>query len=172
VQRLRVIITVDADRSLSDDRTVVDLLVNEVHGYPRIGHTTFECLVDSVGTRKRWQQGRVHIDDRVREAGHGRWRQDPHESREHETRYPVGLCCVTHGSGEVVPGLGVRPPDDLCWDSCVARPGQGTDATPIRDDDSYRVCSIRMVHQRLEVASLTRDEDSERNGNREHQRAF
>jgi hypothetical protein len=73
VQRLRVIVTVDADWSLGNDRTVVDLLVNEVHGYPRIGHTTFECLVDSVGTRKRWQQCRVHIDDRVREAGHGRW---------------------------------------------------------------------------------------------------
>ncbi len=61
LERVPVVVVADRDRLLRDDRPVVDLLVDEVHGHAGDLHAPREGVGDRRRSGERRQQGRMDV---------------------------------------------------------------------------------------------------------------
>ncbi len=100
VQRRRVVVGLNPNGFLKDDRAVVHLFVDEVDGDPGECDPVIERVLNGVGAGEGGEQGGVNVDDRVRESFDGVRSKDPHETRQDETFRAEPIGCVTHGCAE------------------------------------------------------------------------
>ena len=86
-----------------------------------------EGVADGVGSSKRREQGRVGVEDSVREAGHRFWAENAHESGQDDGLCSCALRDIAYGMGKRSTIGMVRPVDDLSWNRSGIRPLQGLD---------------------------------------------
>ena len=87
---------VDVAAFLGDDRAMVHLFVNKVHGYARERDAVGKSLLDGICPRKCWEQCGVDVDNCIRKPFDDHRRKDAHESRKHKNLGAVPLCGVTN----------------------------------------------------------------------------
>ena len=86
-----VVVRVNRNWVLGDDGTVIDPLVNEVHGHPRDLDSGPQRLTHGIHPRERGQERRVDIDDSVGKTGDCLGPENSHEPGQHQGLDASGL---------------------------------------------------------------------------------
>ena len=119
VETLHSVVRLDRNRTLGDDRPVIDLLVDKVDRYPGDFDTVLQSFLNRVRAGKGREKRRVNIEDSIGKTADERGRENSHESGKNHS------CCsgprnqVCNGQRETIPVCVGSPPDDGCLDTCV-----------------------------------------------------
>ncbi len=152
----------DRHGSLGDDRSVVHQLIDEMHRNPGFRHSGFERLLDCVRTGEGWQERRMHVDDRVREAFDGRRSQDPHEPGEDEGLRTRRVGGVAHRGCERFAIFEVGPRDDCGVDLRPLGAIKSGDAITVRNDEDDGTAEVgirRSIDECLKIGTAPRYQD-------------
>ncbi|OQA74216.1 MAG: hypothetical protein BWY31_04794 [Lentisphaerae bacterium ADurb.Bin242] len=82
-QRLRRIPGKNGHDRLNNDRPRIHALIDKMNRAARKPDAVIQRLLLNVCSREGGKQGGVNVDDPVRKGSQEKWRQDPHESRQH-----------------------------------------------------------------------------------------
>src|SRR5437588_11682045 len=81
-QSVFVVAILDVDRSLNDDRAVIQFLIHKMDATTRHFHSVGKSLLLSFEPRERWKERRMDIENPSRELLHKPGREQAHVSGE------------------------------------------------------------------------------------------
>lgn len=101
VQRLDRVCIENGHGLLRNDRSVIDLLVDEMDGDPRLLDSESQRFFDRMRARERRQQRWMNVQDRIWEPLNGFGRKNPHEAGKHHefNTKPVEQIAQRRGKG-------------------------------------------------------------------------
>jgi len=111
VERLGIVVVEDIDGGLSEDRPVVDQLVDDVNGDTRQLHSVSQRFLHGMGAWERRQQRWVDVHDASRETLNGFGCEDAHEAGQDHEGAAVCFDGIAHRGGECI-AIGERLPVD------------------------------------------------------------
>lgn len=152
-----VVVLFHTHRFLSDDGSVVDLFVDEVHGNPCHFDTVGERLRHRVRSGKCGQERRMDVDDSIRETSYRFGGEDPHETRQHDRLGAGFFDRITDVRGE--PGSVGVPGDHPGRYTRPPRAFEASGIGSVRDHNHDPIVGLVGIDQSLEVRSRSGDED-------------
>jgi len=144
-------------RFLTDDGSVVDLFVDEVHGNPCHFDTVGERLLHGVRSGKCGQQRRMDVDDSIRKAPDRFGCEDPHETGQHDRLGAGFVDRITDVRGEQG-SVGV-PGDHPGRYTRSTRALEASGVGSVGDHKHDPILGLVGIDQSLEVRSRSGDED-------------
>ena len=158
VEPLLVVALLHGHGLLQDHRSVVDLLVDQVHGAAGDLHAPLQGLAYGVRAGERRQQGWMHVDDLVRERPDDLGSEDAHEPRQQDHVGLGGPEPLHDGVVELRAGP-ERPRVEVHrLDPAPAGPVQGSRRRHVGQDQLDPRPDHGVVEQRLQVRTRSRSQ--------------
>jgi hypothetical protein len=134
MERIAIVVRLHGNSFLEDYGPVINQFVDEVDGDARERDAMLKGMLDCVGTRERWQQRRMDVDDRLWKVGHCVRSQDAHEPGEDKRSDVEAIGSATQSGSEFGTRIEVGPLHNVGIDASVAGPFQSSDAVTVGDD--------------------------------------